>query len=113
MKKYIKKPEIVSAFQYVPGENSIYDANDGYKKLPDTSVCRICKKPYNQHGRLNGINGPAVIIGFTESVNGESVGTFNLCPGDYICENVAGQVFRMRKEVFEALYMPTPEYKDA
>ena len=115
IKQFAKRPEIVKAFRW---DGDINDPDikdflqpDFYIEHLGESICKKCGGLQSIHIIIN--TNKFTCLKDNEVIFGIELRSFRVCPGEYVCEDAAGRWFKVRKEVFEALYQPTPEYKDA
>jgi hypothetical protein len=97
MKKYMKKPVIVEAYQWF--EVSQYkdgiERDVDYFRNPEilgNSVCPHCDRTYHNHGYIDTLEG------------GHTV-----CPGDWIITGVKGEKYPCKPDIFEMTYTEVPE----
>jgi len=84
LKRYVKKPVVVRAFQW-DGETIPDEALDGYNVI----------------GRLQVSDDGILMVKTLE-------GTVVARPGDYVCFGDHGDVWPVRKDIFEDTYEPAP-----
>ncbi|AQZ45551.1 hypothetical protein B5S25_02010 [Paenibacillus larvae subsp. pulvifaciens] len=88
MKKYRKKPVVVSAGRWwrkgdVPDAQIRELDHDGVCK----NICRVCGNPTSLHGHCKTLESWLVV-----------------CPGDYIIRGVKGEYYPCKPDVFERTY---------
>lgn len=92
MKKYRKKPIIISAYQWFSVEPHIYGHKrdvDYYRKPNEggAETCQYCSKIKHLHGWMDTLEGGHIV-----------------CPGDWIITGVNGEKYPCKPDVFEKSY---------
>ena len=91
MSKWRKKPVVVDAIQFFPGE--VWDMEGLFTHTkPDYRTCQTCGHEMRKHA-------------YVKTLEGE----MRACPGDWIITDIKGERYPCKPDIFEATYEPAEE----
>ena len=97
IKKYTSRPKVIEACQWrkmgdYPVEGVVSDID--YDKITlGEGPCKHCEKPWEVHGGMDTHEGYHVV-----------------CPSDYVCTGIAGELYPCKPKIFEASYDEIEEH---
>lgn len=88
MAKWRKKPVVVEAERWWPGQEHVAVT----RVMEFMSPCEQCGRPLSDHGWIKTLEGE-----------------HRVCPGDWIIRGLAGEYYPCKPDIFAATYEPVEE----